>query len=158
MAMRTSTRQLLPMTLPLALALSLALALTLATPAGADSTPSPTPSPATDPLKIAHEQYKKERELYFLAIREREISMREINFAFKIAVDKANSDARIVLWAATTPERKSAAANARRSAIAAAIIERDAAITALGPIPIAPVSPQKAMKLQQEGKGKRGSK
>ncbi len=146
--MRTSSRRLL------ALPLALAFALSFASAANADPTPSPTASPTTDPIKIAIEQYKKEREIYQLAVREREISMREINFAFKIAVDKANSDARISLWAATTPERKSAAANARRTAVANAIILRDAAINELGPAPTPPVPPQKAMKMWQEGKGK----
>ncbi len=147
--MRTSTRQILSLTLLLAFTLS------LANPANAEPTPSPTALPSDDPIKTAKEKYKKEREIYQTAVREHEISMREINFAFKIAVDKANFDARIAIWAATTPERKSALASARRSAVAAAIVMRDAAINDLGPIPVPPISLQKGMKSWQEGKGKR---
>jgi hypothetical protein len=132
------------------LPLCLLMAISLSAPASAD----PSPSPSTDPKKIAQEKYKKEREIYLTAVREHEISMREINFAFKIAIDKANFDARIAMWAATTPERKSAVASDRRSAVAAAIAMRDAAINGLGPIPVPPISLQKGMKSWQVGKGK----
>lgn len=132
------------------LPLCLLMAISLLAPASAE----PSPSPSTDPKKIEQEKFKKEREIYLTAVREREISMREINFAFKIAIDKANFDARIAMWAATTPERKSAVASDRRSAVAAAIVMRDAAINDLGPIPVPPISLQKGMKSWQEGKGK----
>lgn len=132
------------------LPLCLLMAISLSTPASAE----PSLSPSTDPKKIEQEKYKKEREIYLTVVREREISMREINFAFKIAIDKANFDARIAMWAASTPERKSAVASDRRSAVAAAIVMRDAAIDDLSPIPVPPFPLQKGMKSWQEGKGK----
>ena len=130
--------------------LCLIMTISLASPASADTTSFPD----TDAKKIAQKKYKQEREIYITAIRKREISMREINFAFKIAIDKANFDARIAMWAATTPEHKSAVASDRRSAVAAAIVERDAAITKLGPIPVPPISLQKNTKFWREGKSK----
>uniref|UniRef100_UPI004049AE23 hypothetical protein n=1 Tax=Candidatus Planktophila sp. TaxID=2175601 RepID=UPI004049AE23 len=128
----------------------LVMAISLSSPASADR----NSSPSSDAKKIAQENYKKEREIYITAIRKREISMREINVAFKIAIDKANFEARIAMWAATTPERKSAVASNRRSAVATAIVERDAAINDLGPAPMPPISLQKSIKFWKEGKGK----
>ena len=132
------------------LPLCLLMAISLSAPASAE----PSPSPSTDSKKIEQEKYKKEREIYITAVRKHEINMREINFAFKIAIDKANFDARIAMWAAKTPERKSAVASGRRSAVAAAIVMRDAAISGLGPRPVPPISLQKGMRSWQEGKGK----
>ena len=127
--------------------------------ASADVTPSPVPT--FDTFKAAQEQYKKDRDLYFAALKDREIKMRAINATFKSAVDKASYDSKIAMSSATTPERKNSINVARRMATAAAIVARESAIAALGALPTPPVEPIKPPKVatfgmsDQKGKQKR---
>ena len=132
-------------------------------PASAEPTPAPTPPPITtiDSFKAAQEQFRKDRELYLLALRDRDLKMRLINATFKSDVDKATSDAKSAMASATTPDQKNAINSTRRNAVAAAIIARENAIAALGPLPMPPQEPVKPLKaekfgsIDQKGKQKR---
>lgn len=123
----------------------------------AEPTPAPTPTTGStaDPYKSAIEQFKRDRDAFATAMRDREIKMREINMTFKTAVDKANQDARNALAAATTPLQKTTITATRRNAIDAAINARDAAIAALGEMPVPPVEPMRPNK-QMGGNEPRG--
>ncbi|MEY4020507.1 MAG: hypothetical protein RL484_659 [Actinomycetota bacterium] len=118
-------------------------------PAYAD--PTPTPSPSIDSFKAAQEQYKIDRDAYMNALRDREIKMRAINSTFKFTVDKSTSDAKSAMTTATTPEQKNSITAARRAAIASAIVARESAIAALGPIPTPPLPPQRPSKIAPQG-------
>ena len=123
----------------------------------AEPTPAPTPTTGAtaDPYKSAIEQFKRDRDAFATAMRDREIKMREINMAFKNAVDKANLDARNALATATTPLQKTTITATRRNAIDAAINARDAAIAALGEMPVPPAEPLRPNK-QMGGNEPRG--
>ena len=129
--------------------------------ASAEPTPSPSPTTSIDSYKAAQEQFRKDRDLYMAALRDREVKMRVINANFKSAVDKATSDAKSAMSTATTPDQKNSINSARRAAIAAAIVARESAIAALDPIPTPPVEPVKPPKgapfgmTEQKGKQKR---
>ena len=129
--------------------------------ASAEPTPSPSPTTSVDSYKAAQEQYRKDRDIYMAALRDREVKMRAINATFKFAVDKAASDAKSAMTTATTPDQKNSINSARRAAIAAAIVARESAIAALNPIPTPPVEPVKPPKggplgmTEQKGKQKR---
>jgi len=135
--------------------LLLAISFTSAVNAHADSTPAPVPSASPDSYKASLEQFKRDRDVFMTAMRERETKMREINSVFKAAVDKANSDARSAMPTATTPLQKSTISANRRSAIDAAINARDISISALGPMPTPPTEPQRPASNQQGGKSRR---
>jgi len=130
-----------------------------ASPAQADTTPSAPPTISGNSYKVALEQFKHDREIFIAAMNDRQLKMREINLAFKNSVDKANADSRYAISTATTPLQKSAAVAGRRNAIDVAINARDAAISALGPIPTPPVEPVREEKQQtmngQGGKSRR---
>jgi hypothetical protein len=140
----------------IAASLLMAITCTSVISAQADVSPSPAPSIAADAYKVALEQFKHDRDVFMSAMRERETKMREINNVFKAAVDKANSDARSAMPAATTPLQKSTIASNRRSAIDAAINARDIAVAALGPAPTPPVEPVRPEK--QTSNSGQGSK
>ena len=129
--------------------------------ASADPTPSPSPTTSIDSYKAAQEQFRRDRDIYMAALRDREVKMRAINSTFKIAVDKAASDAKSAMATATTPDQKNSINSTRRAAIAAAIVARESAIAALEPIPAPPVEPVKPPKgapfgmSEQKGKQKR---
>jgi len=126
----------------------------------ADVQTSPAPSAPTqlDAYKIALDQYKQERDIYIQAMRNREQQIRDINQTFNLAVNKASQDARTAMQITTGPEQKSAATNAKRSAIANAIIARENAINALGQPPLPPVEPTRPQKntpvMKDSGGGK----
>jgi hypothetical protein len=111
------------------------------TSSSADQNPNPTPTYAMDSYKVAMEQFKRDRNLYEIAIRDRAFKIREINITFKIAIDKANSDSRNALATAINPLQKSTIASNRRNAINQAINIRDSSIAALGPMPTPPIEP-----------------
>ncbi|QLL23347.1 hypothetical protein DLE03_03040 [Actinobacteria bacterium IMCC25003] len=125
----------------------------------ADATPSP--SPTFDSFKAAQEQYKKDRDAFVAALRDREMKMRIINTTFKSAVDKATTDAKTAMALASTPDQKNSINSTRRAAVAAAIVARESAIAALDPIPTPPIEPVKPPKAapfgmsDQKGKQKR---
>lgn len=129
--------------------------------ASAEPTSSPSPTTSIDSFKAAQEHFRKDRDLYMAALRDREMKMRAINTTFKNAVDKAASDAKSAMALATTPDQKNSINSARRAAIAAAIVARESAIAALDPIPTPPVEPVKPPKgsplgmTEQKGKQRR---
>ena len=145
-----------------AVALSAALFSFCGSTAFAD--PTPSPSPTFDSYKAAQEQFKKDRDAFMAAMRERESKLRDINALFKAAVDKATSDARTAMSSATTPEQKNAITTARRMAVAAAVVARESAISALGPLPTPPIEPARPMKMgpqsndNQKGAGEQKGK
>jgi hypothetical protein len=133
---------------------------TIATQAHADVLPTPTPtaSTQTDPYKIALEQFKRDRDIFIQAVRDREQQIRTINQTFNLAVTKASQDARSLMQAATGPEQKSAAKNAQRTAIANAITVHENAINALGQLPVPPVEPTRPQKNMPAMKDNGGGK
>ncbi len=145
----------------LAVAITAALFSSHSSIAFADVTPSPAPTAPIDSFKVAQEQYKKDRDLYVAALRDRELKLRTINTTFKSSVDKAASDAKTAMLSATTPEQKNSINAARRAAVAAAIVARENAIADLGAVPTPPAQPTKPQKAapfgsnEQKGKQKR---
>lgn len=129
--------------------------------ASAEPTPSPSPTTSIDTYRAAQEQFRRDRDIFMAALRDREVKMRAINSTFKIAVDKAASDAKSAIATASTPDQKNSINSARRAAIAAAIIARESAIAALDPLPTPPIEPTKPPKgapfgmTEQKGKQKR---
>ena len=118
--------------------------------ASADVTPSPVPTNPMDAFKAAQEQYKKDRDIYIASVRDREMKLRAINATFKNSVDKAATDAKTAMLSATTPEQKNSINSLRRAAIATAIVTRESAIAALGPMPAPPVEPVRPSKTAQQ--------
>jgi uncharacterized membrane protein len=115
-------------------------------PASADVTPTPTPTSQTDLYKISMEQFKKERELFNIAVRERNQKLKSINQAFDSAIRKARQDSKLAMQSALKPEQKSAINSNLKSVIAAAVIARESAIEALGEPPIQPTEPPRPPK------------
>jgi len=115
-------------------------------PAFADVTPSPAPTSQADLYKVLMEQFKKDREEYSVALRERSKKMRIINQVFDTAIKKARQDSKLAMQVALKPEQKSAINSALKSVIAAAVIAREEAIEELGEAPVPPIEPTKAAK------------
>ena len=115
-------------------------------PASADVTPTPTPTSQMDLYKISMEQFKKERELFNIAVRERNQKLKSINQAFDSAIRKARQDSKLAMQSALKPEQKSAINSNLKSVIAAAVIARESAIEALGEPPIQPTEPPRPPK------------
>ena len=116
----------------------------------ADSTQTPAP----DASRNTFEQYRIDREIYLAALKQRSASIKNINIAFKNACDKATSDFKNAMASAKSPDQKNAAVTARKNAISAAIVLRDDSIAALGAEPVAPVEPQKPMKVSNKNKSR----
>jgi hypothetical protein len=134
---------------------SVAISSTALTPtAHAEPTPAPTSNPTIDSYKASLEQFKVNREIYLAAMRERSQQIRVINIAFKSACDKAAQDFRIAMSASKSPDQKNLANASRKNAISAAIVARDAAISALGAEPIAPIEPMKPAKVSGKNKSR----
>jgi hypothetical protein len=137
------------------IALSAALISSSCVSAFAAPTPSPSVSPSAstsiETFKVAQEQYRKDRDAYMFALQEREMKIRSINASFKNAIDKSATDAKSAMLLATTPDQKNAITSARRTAVASAIISRESAIEALGPLPSPPVQPQRPAKMSPQG-------
>jgi hypothetical protein len=114
--------------------------------ASADVTPSPAPTAQAESFKILMAQYKKDREEFNMALRERSQQMRQINQAFDTAIKKARHDSKLAMQVALKPEQKSAINSALKSVIAAAVIAREEAIEALGEAPTPPTEPTKPPK------------
>jgi membrane-bound lytic murein transglycosylase B len=156
----SKARQLIAISLLTSLALG-----AFGTTAQADPQPTPSPSTTAEIYKALQEQYKRDRDQYLQAVRDRDNKMRMINLIFKNAVDKATTDARIAMASATTPEQKNSISATRRNAITQAITLRDSMISGIGPIPTPPAKPDKLAfdknelksdsKLDQKGKSKR---
>ena len=133
------------------IALSVVLFSLALTPSHADVTPSPTPSPTATSFKALQEQYKKDREAFIQAVKNREQRIREINSAFKASVDKATYEAKTLMATATTPDQKNAISAQRRSAVAAAIVARESAVAALGSLQTPPIEPIRPTKMAAPG-------
>jgi len=118
-------------------------------PTYADSSPSPAPTLGTDLYKIAMDAYKHNQDLFMAAMRDRANKIRDINITFKLAIDKANHDARNATAIATTPLQKSTIAANRRNAIDIAINARDSSIANLGAMPTPPAEPIRPSKSKQ---------
>jgi hypothetical protein len=111
-------------------------------------------SPAPDNYKQAMDQYRVNRDLYISAMRVRNEQIRAINLQFKSACENALTDFKTAMSQARTPDQKNLAIAARKSAVSAAIVARDLAITALGAEPTPPLEPTKP----QKAKGKKKSR
>jgi hypothetical protein len=123
--------------------ISAALTFSLVSPALADDDRAkPKPSAKMD-FKNAKEKLKYELNLYKAAIQARREAREEINEAFKIAIQKVTTEARIALLAATTAEQKLAIMNALKIARTEAVAGRDAALAALGSMPTPPAELKK---------------
>jgi hypothetical protein len=112
----------------------------------ADVTPAPAPTSQGDSFKVLMEKFKKDREEFNVALRERSQKMRQINQAFDTAITKARQDSKLAMQVALKPEQKSAINSALKSVIAAAVIAREEAIEALGEAPTPPTEPTKPAK------------
>jgi len=115
-------------------------------PASADVNPTPAPTSQMDLYKISMEQFKKERDLFNIAMRDRNQKMKNINLTFDTAIRKARQDSKIAMQSALKPEQKSAINSNLKSVIAAAVIARESAIEALGEPPIQPTEPPRPPK------------
>lgn len=115
-------------------------------PASADVHPTPAPASQMDLYKISMEQFKKDREVFNNAVRERNQKMRFINQTFDTAIRKARQDSKLAMQSALKPEQKSAINSNLKSVIAAAVIARESAIEALGEPPIQPTEPPRPPK------------
>lgn len=112
----------------------------------ADVSPSPTPSASITRTPI--EQFRYERGLYQDAMKARDLAIRQINIAFKGAIEKSTQDYKSAMALAKTPDQKFAATTNRKNAVAVAIATRDSAINALGAEPTPPVEPVKSPKVK----------
>jgi len=115
-------------------------------PASADVTPTPAPTSQLDLYKVSMEQFKKDRDQFNAAVRERNQRIKSINQAFDSAVRKARQDSKLAMQAALKPEQKSAINSNLKAVIAAAIIARESAIEALGEPPVQPTEPARPSK------------
>ena len=131
-----------------AIAAIVATSLLAPTASFADPTPTPSPESTRSPL----EQFKFDREAYLEAIKVRSQQIRIINNIFKESCDKAARDYKAAMSVARTPDQKNYAATLRKNAVSAAIVARDAAITALGAEPIPPIEPAKPLKISSKKK------
>jgi hypothetical protein len=123
--------------------ISAALSFSVLSPAIADDDRSKSKPSAKMVFKNAKEKLKYELDLYKAAIQARQEAREEINEAFKIAIKKVTTEARIALLAATTAEQKLAIMNALKIARTEAVAARDAALAALGSMPTPPAELKK---------------
>ena len=123
--------------------ISAALTFSFISPASADNDRiKPKPS-AKMVFKNAKEKLKYELDVYKAAIEARREAREEINEAFRIAIKKVTSEARISLLAATTAEQKLTIMNSLKNARTEAVEARDAALAALGSMPTPPAELKK---------------
>lgn len=125
-----------------------AASLISASPSFAEPTPTPSPESTRSPI----EQFKVDREAYLDALKLRSQQIKLINNLFKESCDKAAKDYRAAMSIARTPDQKNYAASLRKTAVAAAIVARDAAINLLGPEPVPPIEPAKPLKVSAKKK------
>ncbi len=108
--------------------------------------PSPTPTPTPtlsvmDAYLNALDKFKMEMKVYFDAMELREEMRDMINETFASAVLKATLDAKFATRRATSAAVKRMIIDQKKLAIQRAVIQRDVAIAALGPMPVKPVEP-----------------
>lgn len=136
---------------------ALVAAFAVATPSLAIAEPTPSPSPTSTVIRTPIEQYKYDREVYLNEVKARDFAIRQINAAFKSAIDKSTQDYKAAISTARTPDQKVLANSSRKSAITAAISQRDLAIAALGEEPTPPIEPAKTTRFKapkEQTKGK----
>jgi len=107
-------------------------------------TPTPTPTPTLsviDEYLNALDKFEMEIEVYFDAMKLREEMRDMMNETFASAVLKSTRDAKIATRRATSAANKSAIIEQRKLAIQNAVLQRSAAIAALGPMPVKPIEP-----------------
>ncbi len=128
--------------------------------------PSPTPSPTLsvmDAYLSALDKFKMEMKVYFDAMELREEMRDMINGTFASAVLKSTRDAKIARHQTASAANRSAIIEQTKLAIQKAVLERNTAIAALGPMPVKPIEPIRpkgAMKLaplpKKDNKEKKG--
>lgn len=131
----------------------IALALTLSAPI---SQASAEPSAAPTVPNSAQEQYRIDFAAYQDSMRAREAQVRTIFTAFNASVNKAKADYQSALASAKAADAKYQAKVAYKVAIQNAADQYDAAVAALGPVPVPPQKPMKIAKtpmLPQKKKG-----
>ncbi len=108
--------------------------------------PSPTPT-STPTLSVmdaylnALDKFKMEMKVYFDAMELREEMRDMMNETFASAVLKSTLDAKIATRRAMSAAAKRTIIDQKKLAIQRAVIQRDASIAALGPMPVKPVEP-----------------
>ena len=82
----------------------------------------------------------------FTVVNAIEEAREEINEIFKATIRKATNDAKIALANAATAEQKMVVMNTLKKARISAVLLRDAALAALGPLPTPPMERRKELK------------
>ena len=113
---------------------------------------SPSPTEVSKDFKSAMEKFKQDQRAFLESLKDYDAARRAINRAFKESVDKALSDAKSLSAPGQTQLQKRQSAVAKQSAVIAAIAIRDAAIEALGPLPVAPTPPAKTPRMVKSKK------
>jgi len=106
--------------------------------------PTPTPTPTLSVMEAylsALDKFKIEMKVYFDAMELREEMRDMMNETFASAVLKSTHDAKIAMRRTTSAANKSAIIAQRKLAIQNAVLQRNASIAALGPMPVKPVEP-----------------
>jgi len=130
--------------------LAISLSLLATSPAFADQKgPTPAATDSGDVFKSAMEKFREDQKAFQVAAKEYEAKRREINKAFKDAVDKATSDARNFNAPGQSQLLKRQGVVAKQNAILAATAIRDAAIDALGLPPTPPTPPVRGPKSEK---------
>ena len=130
------------------------LLICLSSPLAASADPTPSPSNSGENGKKIFEQFQIARDAYNEILRIRSQQIKEINKAFKAAIEKSTLDYRNAMAVAKNPDQKNLVASARKAAVSAAIIARDNAIAALGAEPTPPAEPMKSKKTLTKSKGR----
>ncbi len=132
--------------LGLATLMSAALCISNLNPALAeDDRLKPKPAAKLE-FKNAKEKFNFEKDAYKAAMQAREEAREEINEIFKATIRKATNDAKIALANAATAEQKMVVMNTLKKARISAVLLRDAALAALGPLPTPPMERRKELK------------
>jgi len=103
----------------------------------------PKPSSKKMEFKNSFEKFKYEKNVYEEAMEAREEAREKINKIFKATIKRATVQANFALANATTAEQKMMIMNTLKNARIAAVAIRDAALSALGPIPSPPAERRK---------------
>ena len=127
----------------LAIVLSAVLSISTLNAAVADDDNTKPKGTSKLEFKNAKQKFKFEENAYKVAMKARQEAREKINKTFKITIKKATAEAKIALARATTPEQKLVIMNTLKNARIAAVAIRDAALAALGSLPMPPVEPKK---------------
>ena len=122
---------------------ALAISASLLTSLSAHADTPPSPGLTMDEYRVALEQFKEDRQTFNQQIRLRDQQINQINQTLNATVNKIKKDAKRTMALAKSPEEKSAILTSQQNAIAAAIVDHDAAIANLGNPPTPPVEPMR---------------